>query len=530
MSSNFDALRSETVPKASPEAKGKRRRNALIAGLVSAVLIGGAGFWGVGAYYDKKKRDALEPAVAQVVPGLHYDAKEPVKTTAGRYAFSEHFSLDSTLKYKHQVYYSNLRVDGNSAQAELQHRLTAEGQPTLDYRSPLELLWTDGQWMPKASAASVLPFGLTNGKLVGKVVKVSGTIQGAQGELKEGGNRLLLQKLREGELATKLKAASVTQVFVAGTDGKPVKHVAGPEEVTSDSFRVSLSDKHYRGAREAIQYAKDKAAIVGIDTTNGHVLNLTSAGSSSVARHSLRAPGSTFKIVTALALLRSGMTPESMVECPAEIMVNGRKFKNYGEYPAKFVGKIKLKDALAQSCNTAFIRHGMRLKWADVHKAAQDLGMLGPNAGLYADARVPKVIEDRPQRAASLIGQGLILATPGAMAAVAASVRMGKTAVPNVRLWQPPPAATGELKADEAQQLRQMMEYVVSNGTGEELRPLGGLTGAKTGTAQHDRGDVDDAWMIGFHGNVAVAVYIAGGGSGSHAAGPMAKHYFLATR
>ena len=45
-------------------------------------------------------------------------------------------------------------------------------------------------------------------------------------------------------------------------------------------------------------------------------------------------PGSTFKVVSALALLRAGLDPGSRVDCPDTVTVDGKKFKNYDDYPS----------------------------------------------------------------------------------------------------------------------------------------------------------------------------------------------------
>jgi cell division protein FtsI/penicillin-binding protein 2 len=52
------------------------------------------------------------------------------------------------------------------------------------------------------------------------------------------------------------------------------------------------------------------------------------------------APGSTFKVVSALALLRSGLTPTSPVSCTPTIVVDGKQFKNYSDYPSGRLGRI----------------------------------------------------------------------------------------------------------------------------------------------------------------------------------------------
>ena len=59
--------------------------------------------------------------------------------------------------------------------------------------------------------------------------------------------------------------------------------------------------------------------------------------------------------MSSLALLRAGLTPDSVLPCTPTIVVDGKSFKNYSDYPASGIGRIPLRTAVADSCNTAFI-------------------------------------------------------------------------------------------------------------------------------------------------------------------------------
>ena len=58
-------------------------------------------------------------------------------------------------------------------------------------------------------------------------------------------------------------------------------------------------------------------------------------------------PGSMFKIVSALALMRAGLQPNTAVSCPRTVTVDGRTFKNYDDYPSSQLGRIPLRTAFA---------------------------------------------------------------------------------------------------------------------------------------------------------------------------------------
>ena len=85
----------------------------------------------------------------------------------------------------------------------------------------------------------------------------------------------------------------------------------------------------------------------------------------------------------------------------------------------------------------------------------------------------------------------------------------------------------------EAKQLRSMMRGVVSEGSG---RVLGSLSGppvlAKTGTAEYGSTKPlkTHAWMIAAQGDLAVAVFVNDGKSGSSTAGPLLRTFLAKAR
>ena len=189
-------------------------------------------------------------------------------------------------------------------------------------------------------------------------------------------------------------------------------------------------------------------------------------------------PGSTFKVVSALALLRAGLKPSSPVTCPKTVSVDGRKFKNFDDYPSSQRGKINLRTALAQSCNTAFIGQRGKISGSDLKTAAGSLG-LGTDYDVGFSSFFGAV-PDNPSgtaEAASMIGQGTVQASPMVMASVVASVSAGKTVVPHLVEGQKASSTAKPLTSAEAKQLREMMRAVVTQGSGRVLRsvepPLG---------------------------------------------------------
>ena len=300
-------------------------------------------------------------------------------------------------------------------------------------------------------------------------------------------------------------------------------------------LRTTIDPAIQQTAQQVLANVPSGSALVAIRPSTGELVAVASGPGSkgyNTATYGRYAPGSTFKVVSALALLRAGVTPRTKVPCPATTVVDGKRFKNYDDYPASGLGEISFEDALANSCNTAFISQRGKLDKQSLEQAAASLG-LGVDHDLGFPAYFGEVGEpsSETQAAASMIGQGSVLASPMAMATVVASVLEGKTVLPKLlpdtEVQQKKPAKA--LTSKEADQLRSMMRAVVERGSGEVLGDLpGGPVIAKTGTAEFGEQPPlpTHAWMVAGRDDLAVAVFVERGDSGSGTAGPI-LHDFL---
>jgi cell division protein FtsI/penicillin-binding protein 2 len=251
-------------------------------------------------------------------------------------------------------------------------------------------------------------------------------------------------------------------------------------------------------------------------------------------------PGSVFKVATALAGLRAGMDPDSTLQCPASLTVDGRQFTNYDGYPSSRLGAVTLREAFAYSCNTAFIGTAQTISSEALAAAASDLGV-GVGLPLGVDAFTGSVEPEATgtEHAAEMIGQGQVLVTPAVMAVVAASVAAGARVTP--RLVLAPEIAASDyqsapsgLTSAEAEALASMMRSAVESGTADALGDLGGEVGAKTGTAEYgtESPPRTHAWMIAIDAemDLAVAVLVEDGGSGGATAGPLMASFLEQVR
>ena len=274
------------------------------------------------------------------------------------------------------------------------------------------------------------------------------------------------------------------------------------------------------------------SALVALRPSTGEVLVVANGpgnGGFNAATAGQYAPGSTFKVISALALLRHGVTPATVEPCPSTTVVDGRRFKNYDDYPADRLGDISLTEAVANSCNTWFINSWDDLSEDGVAEAAAALGMgVDHDIGFPAYFGQVPPASSKTERAADLIGQGRVLASPLTMATVAASVAAGRGVLPRLLPAQEVSQAepSRPLTGTEAHQLDAMMRAVVTEGSAGFLLDHRGEVGAKTGTAEYGEPSADGSlrthtWMIATQGDLAVAVFVETGVSGSQTAGPI---------
>jgi hypothetical protein len=333
-------------------------------------------------------------------------------------------------------------------------------------------------------------------------------------------------------LDSRLAGPTVTEVQVVNaTTGALVRRVAtfGTGKAPAD-VATTLSAHIQSAAQTALASVTGPAALVAIDTRTGAVravANKPLTGFPAALRGSY-APGSTFKTVTALAALMHGFTPASQLDCPATVNAGGKQFHNH-EPGSR--GRISLLTAYAQSCNTAFVNLSQSLPKGSVTAAARLLGFDAAEPLLpipSAGGTLPPP-RDTAEAAADAIGQGRVEASPLLMASVAAAVADGTWRQP--RLTSCPSCTSHALPPSAIAGLRQLMRAVVTSGTGSALASFAAPpASAKTGTAEFGTGTPPSthAWMIGYRGQLAFAVYVETGESGGRTAGPVAAAFLRA--
>ena len=338
---------------------------------------------------------------------------------------------------------------------------------------------------------------------------------------------------------------------VVGTAGPVTRQLFHADPVAGAPLQTTLDVPLQAAAEAILAPVAGNAALVAIRPSTGEVLAAASGPNGdglSTATLGQYAPGSTFKVAGALALLRAGLTPDSTVPCPTKVTVDGYEFDNVPDYPSAELGDIPLRTAFAHSCNTAFVGQAATVSQDDLLAAARSLGLdPAPSLGFPAFLATVPTDSTGTDHAASMIGQGRVIASPLGMATVAASVAAGHTVTPALVKLAPSSGASDETPAPassssatepatpaqpltqaEADTLRALMRAVVTDGTATLLQDVPAPdVEAKTGTAQFqtDQGLANHAWLIAIHGDLAVAAFVETGDFGATTAGPLIDQF-----
>ena len=323
----------------------------------------------------------------------------------------------------------------------------------------------------------------------------------------------------------------------AQPSGRPqqtkIKQLFHQAAAAGKDLKISLDQRLQATAEQILAESGPASALVAIKPSTGAVVAAAvnnAADNQDLATYGQYPPGSTFKIIDSLALIRKGVGPDQQMPCPATTTVDGRTFKNDRDYPSSALGDVDFRTAFANSCNTAFIGQRETVDATDLNAAGASLGFgTDYNVGFPAYFGSIPTPQSETERAAEMIGQGRVLGSPLSMATVVASVQAGHTVIPHLIDGSAVIKPRGKpLTAAEAGQLRSIMHSVVTDGTGTNLQSLDPPTViAKTGTAEYgtDTPPKTHAWMVAARGDLAVAVFVNDGATGAGTAGPLLKQF-----
>ena len=321
----------------------------------------------------------------------------------------------------------------------------------------------------------------------------------------------------------RLAGTPTRRIVIRDASGTPTTTLLRRAGRKGQAVRTTLDHDVQQAAETALGGRRDKAAVVALQPSTGDILavaNRPTDQSFDRAIDGRYPPGSTFKVISTAALLRDGLKTTDTVPCPPTITVGGKQFRNF---EGEAAGAVPFSTDFAQSCNTAFVSLAKRLPADALADTARDFGL-----GRTSASQVPPGT-DGVERAAAMIGQARIVASPLAMAGVAATVADGRWHRP--RLVSTDPRTSGpSIPLAELTTLRTLMRSVVTSGTGTALAAVPGEVAGKTGTAEFGGGNPPPthAWFIAFRGDLAVAVLVEKGSSGGAVAAPVAQRFFAA--
>lgn len=364
-----------------------------------------------------------------------------------------------------------------------------------------------------------------------------------------------------------------------------------------DNVVLTLDLPIQLAAEKALQRAgaETRGAVVVLNTQNGDLLAMASSPSydpnlfvrgisaadwQKLSDEKLRpqinraaqdnyAPGSIFKIVTALACLENGLDPAQKIYNPGFIYVGRSRLPKRDLAPP---GEYDFHRALLKSSNTYFISNGLKAGIQNILRIAQRLH-LGERTDLPTRQEVAGSLPDLKRVSANwrdgdtaniCIGQGELAVTPLQMAVMTAAIANGgrvfwprlvnriepQEAADDQPAQAFPPGRVRDHLAVQPRHLQLLRDAMVADtedpeGTGydafhrgkpgppilQSLRVCG-----KTGTAQvmNERNQVTDhtAWFVSFapyeKPHYAVVVMVESAGSGAGAAAPIAREIYLA--
>lgn len=382
-----------------------------------------------------------------------------------------------------------------------------------------------------------------------------------------------------------LRGTDGSALYEVDSHSRPIRRMGEVAEKPGATLQLSLDNKLQAAAEKALADSGHTGAAVAIDPRNGEVLVLASYPTynpnifslprkqfnsayrelASNKRHpfidraiaSRFPPGSTFKMVTAAAVLQKGaVTPATTFYCTGGMRL-GRFFGCWAVH-----GTENLVGAIKDSCDVYFYNAALRLGNPEssgptyLAQIARQFGLgaqtgidlPGESSGLIPDpAWRRRVNADRPDLAYwypgntlnMAIGQGDVLTTPLQMANVTATVANGGT------WWKPHvlkdvqnlngkiiqetqiTSHSAGIDPQNVEWVRRGMRATVTSGTGKVVDLPWLQVAGKTGSAEDVHHDLPHAWFVCFapykDPQVAIAVIIENAGHGASNAAPVAK-------
>ena len=261
------------------------------------------------------------------------------------------------------------------------------------------------------------------------------------------------------------------------------------------------------------------------------------------------APGSIFKVVTAMAALEEGVTDRKReIYCSGSFELAGQVFTCWKETGHE---SLSIVDGIAHSCNIYFYTLGKDLGIERFNKYMQKFG-LGEKTGIDLPAEAIGTIPSAQWKRREVkeiwfpgdtinlsIGQGYLLLTPLQIHTIICAITAdgeiyklhlvkkiisvdGKT----IKEIKPEIYKKIDFSSDTFKIIKEGLRQTILKGTGWRTNIKELTVAGKTGTAQNPQGETH-AWFIGFapyeDPKICITVFLENGGEGGEAAAPIAR-------
>lgn len=335
------------------------------------------------------------------------------------------------------------------------------------------------------------------------------------------------------------------------------------EKNMGDTVVTTLDADLQQAAYNAL--GENKGAIVVLEASTGKILSMVSGPAYDPnniesnwdalntnesespllnrATQGLYAPGSTFKVVTALEYMREHNDYANYsYDCAGEITAEGATIHCFD---STVHGLVDLRGSLANSCNSSFANIGLSLNKTSYKETAEELLFNKKLPSVLDYSKSSFRINEKSNGAEMMMtamGQGETLVSPYHMALITSAIANGGTLMEpylvekvtnynGAEIRKNVPKSYRKLMtSDEASQLKEYMRAVVDEGTASLLSGQSYTAAGKTGTAEYsmDDGEKTHSWFIGFtnvdNPELVISVIIEGydGNAGAKAV-PIAK-------
>ncbi|MGA1204482.1 MAG: penicillin-binding protein 2 [Opitutales bacterium] len=435
--------------------------------------------------------------------------------------------------------------------------------------SPIQILSGTARWYPYGEAASH-----TLGFVSDSTEFPEGTVPGDQLLTFRNAAQIGRSGL-EKEFNDRLQGVTGGEIWSVDPGGFQFERVVHEIPGKGKDLQVSLDIDIQLAAEQAM--ADKIGALVAIEIETGEVLAIASKPSYDLnllspfisfkvdeeirekgawlnrATQGLYPPGSTFKLVTAIAALRAGsISAETFIDCEGFKIVGRRPFhchRRTGHGPEGIV------EAIRDSCNVFFYTCGLDVGVWEIANEARRFHLDKPTGIELPSETRRMLIPDPEWKAARFygeswfggdtanlsIGQGFLLLTPLQMATFSASLARETTFIKPTLLHRAGEPKIGEpigIDPVDMALVKEGMRMAGERGTARLAGKPGMPVAGKTGTAQvrKDGRPTTLAWFVGYapvqNPRIAIAVMIEGVpeqetayGGGSTAA-PIAKAVF----